>query len=67
MIVAFTDHEDIADLQGCANLVDPWLPCVKVSILSRFIINAEKSRGVSISSSNDSRGPSSRAKFLNQG
>ncbi|GJT10720.1 hypothetical protein Tco_0857762 [Tanacetum coccineum] len=39
---------------------------VRVSILSRFIINAEKSRGVSISSSNDSRGPSSQARLLNQ-
>ncbi|GJV90983.1 hypothetical protein Tco_1538796 [Tanacetum coccineum] len=26
MIVAFTDHEDIADLQGCSSLIVQWLP-----------------------------------------
>ncbi|GKA31832.1 hypothetical protein Tco_0718199 [Tanacetum coccineum] len=40
---------------------------VRVSTLSLFITNAEKSKGVSVNSSNDSRGPSSRARLLNQG
>ncbi|GJT22512.1 hypothetical protein Tco_0892449 [Tanacetum coccineum] len=35
MVVAFADHEDIADLQGCANLVDLWLPC---RLLQRSIL-----------------------------
>ncbi|GKA47196.1 hypothetical protein Tco_0740079 [Tanacetum coccineum] len=40
---------------------------VRVSTLSRFITNAEKSRGVSISSLNDSQGSSFQAKVLIQG
>ncbi|GKC06256.1 hypothetical protein Tco_0997866 [Tanacetum coccineum] len=60
MIVAFTDHEDIADLQ-----VNSF--GVKVSTLSQFIMNTEKSRGVSISSLNDSLGSSFWAKELSQG
>ncbi|GKB49495.1 hypothetical protein Tco_0900248 [Tanacetum coccineum] len=40
---------------------------VRVSTLSRFITNAEKSRGVSISSLNDSRRSSIWAKDLSQG
>ncbi|GJS72555.1 hypothetical protein Tco_0705396 [Tanacetum coccineum] len=40
---------------------------VRVSTLSRFITNAKKSRGVSISSLNDSRGSSIWAKELSQG
>ncbi|GJW45674.1 hypothetical protein Tco_0077320 [Tanacetum coccineum] len=67
MVVAFTDHVDIANLQGCANLVDPWLPCVKVSILSRFIINAEKSRSDPLAHQMISQGTFSQPDCLTKG
>ncbi|GJR42100.1 hypothetical protein Tco_1310203 [Tanacetum coccineum] len=35
IVVAFYVHEDIADLQGCVNLVDSWLPC---RLLQRSIL-----------------------------
>ncbi|GKD14798.1 hypothetical protein Tco_1199205 [Tanacetum coccineum] len=86
MVVAFANHMDITDLQGCSSLIDQLLPCrllhdpfissnvgptnnsgVRVSTLSWFITNAEKSRGVSISSLIDSPGSSIWAKVLSQG